>query len=113
MLENVLSAAEILSAQGVNVTVLRLMKIDPLCAEQLLPLITGDLLIVEEAAAGAGIGEALAWELRKIAPGLRIDGMDLGCRFITHGSLPELYRHYCLDPESIAKRLMEVRQNES
>ena len=113
MLENVLSAAEILSAQGVNVTVLRLMKIDPLCAEQLLPLITGDLLIVEEAAAGAGIHEALSWELRKIAPGLRIDGMDLGCRFITHGSLPELYRHYGLDPESIAKRLMEVRQNES
>jgi 1-deoxy-D-xylulose-5-phosphate synthase len=113
MLENVLSAAEILSAQGVNVTVLRLMKIDPLCAEQLLPLITGDLLIVEEAAAGAGIGEALAWELRKLAPELRIDGMDLGCRFITHGSLPELYRHYGLDPESIAKRLMEVRQNES
>ena len=96
-----------------NTSAAKIQSIDPLCAEQLLPLITGDLLIVEEAAAGAGIHEALSWELRKIAPGLRIDGMDLGCRFITHGSLPELYRHYGLDPESIAKRLMEVRQNES
>jgi 1-deoxy-D-xylulose-5-phosphate synthase len=113
MLENAMSAAELLSQRGVEVTVLRLMRIDPICAEELLPLIRGALLILEEAAAGSGIRQALAWELGKLDPSVRVNGIDLGCRFITHGSLPLLYRHYGLDAESIANYLMEVRQNES
>ena len=76
-------------------------------------LMEGPLLIVEEAAAGAGIHEALAWEIQGQDPSVRVDGIDLGCRFITHGSLPQLYKHYGLDAESIANRLLEVRQNEN
>ena len=32
----------------------------------------------------------------------RVDGVDLGADFVTHGSTKELYRHYGLDGESIA-----------
>ena len=113
MLVNALSAAELLSEQGVEVTVLRLMKVAPICVEEIMSLMEGPLLIVEEAAAGAGIHEALAWEIHGQDPSVRVDGIDLGCRFITHGSLPQLYKHYGLDAESIANRLLEVRQNEN
>ena len=51
---------------------------------------------------GSGIREALAWELRKLCPDCRVDGVDLGADFVTHGSTKELYRHYGLDGESIA-----------
>ena len=47
-------------------------------------------------------GKALAWELRKLCPDCRVDGVDLGADFVTHGSTKELYRHYGLDGESIA-----------
>ena len=51
---------------------------------------------------GSGIREALAWELRKLCPDCRVEGVDLGGDFVTHGSTKELYRHYGLDGESIA-----------
>ena len=38
----------------------------------------------------------------QLCPDCRVDGVDLGADFVTHGSTKELYRHYGLDGESIA-----------
>ena len=115
VLENVMAAAEILANHGVEATVLRLLAVDPLNVDELISKMSEDrhIVIVEEAAEGSGIHEALAWEISKKLPDCVVNALDLGCRFITHGSLVELYRHYGLDPESIAAKVLEVRQNEN
>ena len=41
----------------------------------------------------------------------RLDGIDLGHQFITHGDMNSLYQHYGLDAQSIAKFVQEVRQS--
>ena len=115
VLENVMAAAEILANHGVEATVLRLLAVDPLNVDEVISKMSEDrhIVIVEEAAEGSGIHEALAWEISKKLPDCVVNALDLGCRFITHGSLVELYRHYGLDPESIAAKVLEVRQNEN
>ena len=71
------------------------------------------VVIVEEAAGGCGIREALAWELHHLKPDIQVDGIDLGHRFITHGDMASLYRHYALDAESVAKYVQEVLSDEN
>ena len=71
---------------------------------------TEHVVVIEEAAAGCGIREALAWELQHIKDGIRVDGIDLGNRFVPHGDVATLYRQYGLDSASIAEFVQEVRQ---
>ena len=110
MLENTLKAAELLAEQGIEATVLRLLAVSDLPAQQLANRMPegAPVVILEEIAAGSGIREALAWELRKLAPGIRVAGLDLGRDFVPHGSMKELYRHCGLDEASIAAFTKEV-----
>ena len=110
MLDNTIKAAETLAEQGIEATVLRLLTVSPLPVYHILTMMSDSdhVVIVEEAAGGCGIREELAWELRKLKPEIRVDGMDLGKRFITHGDMNSLYRHYGLDGDSIAKYVQEV-----
>ena len=104
MLDNVLEAAEILSQRGIEATILRLLTVSALPAREILTEMSEKrrVIVAEEVCTGSGIREALAWELRKLCPDCRVDGVDLGADFVTHGSTKELYRHYGLDGESIA-----------
>ena len=104
MLDNVLEAAEILSRRGIEATILRLLTVSALPAREILTEMSEKrrVIVAEEVCTGSGIREALAWELRKLCPDCRVDGVDLGADFVTHGSTKELYRHYGLDGESIA-----------
>ena len=113
MLDNTLKAAEILAAQGIEATVLRLLTVAPLPVYHVLTLMSRNshVVVVEEAAGGCGIREALAWELQHLKPGIRVDGIDLGNQFVTHGNISSLYSHYGLDAESIAQYVQEVRQS--
>ncbi len=112
MLENTMQAAQLLSRQGIEATVLRLLTVEPLPVEQILSSMAKDkpVVIVEEVAGRCGIREALAWELRHRRPRILVDGVDLGCRFITHGDMQSLYHHYGLDGQSIAAFVQEVLQ---
>lgn len=114
MSNNVLSAAEILAQSGTETTVLRLTQVHPLKAEELLPFLSTDapIIIIEEAAAGAGIKEALAWEIRKDLPSARIHGIDLGCEFVPHGDQASLHKMLGLDAEAIANFVREVLTDE-
>ena len=112
MLENTMKAAKILSEQGIEATVLRLLTVSPLPSKGILEMMSRNkhVVIVEEAAGGCGIREPLAWELEHLCPGIRVDGFDLGRQFITHGDIQSLYRHYSLDEHSIANYVQEVRK---
>ncbi len=114
LLSNVLEAAEILSQQGCEVTVLRLMSLGKLGSEEVLSKLSGDrVMILEETAAHSGIRESLAWELRQKNNGLTIWGRDLGEEFVPHGSKEELYRHCGLDAQSIAAFVKEALSHEN
>lgn len=109
-LDNVLAAAEQLKEQGIEASVLRLLSVWPLPAEELAACLAGisQAVIIEETASGSGIRESLGWTLEEILPGCRIHGIDLGGDFVPHGSLKELYRRCGLDSDSIAAYVRKV-----
>lgn len=113
MIDNVMKAAEILARQGIEATVLRLLTVSPLPVYHVLSMMseTAHVVILEEAAGGCGIREALAWELQHLNRDIRVDGIDLGRQYVTHGDMNSLYKHYGLDAESIASFVQEVRQS--
>ena len=110
MLQNVLQAADVLSEQGIEATVLRLLTVSALDVSKIIENLSDNhhVVVVEEACAGSGIRETLAYEIGKKCPDCVVDGIDLGKGFVTHGSLQALYRQHGLDGESIAKYTKEV-----
>ena len=109
-LDNVLAAAEQLKEQGIEASVLRLLSVWPLPAEELAARLEKipQAVVIEETASGSGIRESLGWTLEEILPGCRIHGIDLGGDFVPHGSLKELYRRCGLDSDSIAAYVRKV-----
>lgn len=104
ILANVLEAADILHEYGIEASILRLLSVSPLPVDKIASCISDNthVVIVEEVCKNSGIGQELAWHLTKKVPGCRVDRIDLGNRFIPHGTMEELYQHYGLDGASIA-----------
>lgn len=109
-LKNVMDGTAILSAHGIEASVLRLLSVATFPVDDILQAIPegAPLIIVEEAASGSGIREALTSALQERRLECRVYGMDLGKRFIPHGNLNTLYSHFGLDGNSIAKFAREV-----
>lgn len=114
LIRNVVEAAELLKKDGIRATVLRLLTAAPLPVDAILAEMPEShrVVVVEEACAGSGLREALAWELCHRLPDCRVDGIDLGRRYVTHGKTEELYRQYGLDGASIAGFVREVCRDE-
>ena len=112
---NVLEAAAVLAKDGIEATVLRLQKVAPLPVDEVIRLMAANrpVVVVEETCNGSGIQEALAWELRKRLQECRVCGMDLGGKYVTHGSMNALYKHCGLDAQSISTYVTEVLTNDS
>ena len=110
LLDNALEAAELLAQAGVEATVLRLLTVSDLAAEQILNQMSENhvVIVAEEVCRGSGIREALAWQLRELDLGCRVAGVDLGAGFVPHGSLKELHKHCGLDADGIANYTKEV-----
>ncbi len=110
LLENVMQSAQLLAQQGIEATVLRLLTVADLPAQQVAnQIVPGKpVIILEETCSNSGIREALAWELEKYCPGCLVEGKDLGPNFVPHGGQKELYRHCGLDEQSIAEFAREV-----
>ena len=111
LLGNVLEAAELLSEEGIQATVLRLLTVSHLPTEEILSLMSENrrLVLAEEVCTGSGIREALAWELERRCPELRMEGLDLGADFVPHGAAQKLYEVCGLDGASIARAAKEVK----
>ena len=110
-----LVSAQQLEQQGVHATVLQLQTLSPLPVEAIAEHIGNckHLIIAEETCAGSAIHEALAWELQKLQPGLKIHAIDLGKHFVTHGSVAQLYQQHGLDADSVTKTALEVLSHEN
>ena len=114
MLQNVMEATQILSEKGISATVLRLLTVEPIPTADIIQEMSDKrhVVVVEEMCAESGIRQSLAWQLTHMEPGIRIDGLDLGHSYATHGNVQTLYHHYGLDGVSIANYVQEVLQNE-
>ena len=112
LINNALEAAQILSKQGIEIAVVRLLSVNPLPIDALEAVLSDQkrILIAEEAI--CGISENLAWQLGQRLDDATIQICDLGRRFVPHGDMASLYQHYGLDPESLSKKILEVRKVE-
>lgn len=108
MTRNLLEAADLLTQQGMEVTVLRLLTVAPLPVEEILEQMAPDAPVIVAEEASSGIGRDLAFAL----PQCRVYCRDIGERFVTHGSADHLYRLLGLDGQSIADFTAEVCRNE-
>ena len=115
LINTALSAAELLSQQGIDAGVVRLLTVEPLPEAALEAALAGykHVLVVEEAAAGSGVHEAIAWMLAERIPGCCVSAIDLGGEYVTHGSVAQLYEKHGLDAVSIAKKVREVLSYEN
>lgn len=112
--KNVIAAAQMLSRQNVACKVLRLTKIKPVPVMNVIETSKDcDLLVVvEETAHNGCVGCALTAALDAQNVGCRKLLINLGDRFIAHGSNDALHKEAGLDSQSIAKQVMEVLKNE-
>ena len=115
IINNVMEAAEILSKQGIEATVLRLTQINPIQIEKVISHIPASNLLftVEEVAGNCGIKEQLAYQLLHADTAYRVYGVDLGNCYVQHGSVEKLYDHYGLSPQKLAQKIKEVHCSEN
>ncbi len=115
LVNNAMAAAQILSSRGIEATVLRLMQINPLPIDEIIPKLSNGkyVFMAEELAGNCGIREHLSYLLRKADPEVIVDGIDLGNQYVQHGSVEKLYDHYGLSPEKLVHRIMEVYCSEN
>jgi len=115
LLDNAMKAAELLSEQGIEASVLRLTELSSLPVEQIAGYLTENrhVVVLEETGGHCGICQELAYELQRICPGCRVSGIDLGNRYVTHGAINTLYEHYGLSPGAIKTFVMEVHGGEN
>jgi 1-deoxy-D-xylulose-5-phosphate synthase len=115
MLDNVLAAAERLSEDGIEATVLRLLTVSSFPIDRIAEELSQNkqVIIVEEVCSGSGISDALTIGMKQRVPHCIVNTLDLGPNFVTHGSVDTLYEHLGLDSRSIAAYTKEVLKHES
>lgn len=115
IINNAIAAAELLSEQGIEATVLRLTQINPLNVDDLISKMpdTKFVFVIEEVAGNCGIKEDLAFQLSHKDPKYYVDGINLGNQYIQHGSVEKLYENYGLSPKKVAQRIKEVHNSEN
>ena len=103
---HIIEAAELLAKEGIEANVLRLLQVAPLPMDEIRAKLgeSKHVIVVEEVCTGSGIGQALA----ELLPDRTVTTMDLGDKFVTHGDMKSLYKHYGLDAQSIADAAREV-----
>lgn len=110
MINNVMEAADILAKENIQAEVLRLPAIKPLDLEPVRASVekTGNLLVVEETASGGCVGSEIIRCLAEGGSTARMDNLNIGDRFVTHGEKKLLYKSLGLDAQGIANRVKEA-----
>lgn len=115
LINNAMAAAQILSGHGIEATVIRLMCINPLSADDIICKLpkSRTVFVAEEIAGNCGIREHISCLLKSANNAYEVSGVDLGNQYIQHGAVDKLYEHYGLSAEKLAQAVMEVRQSEN
>ena len=111
MINEALAAARLLEEQGKSAQVVKLNSISPLdvdtiaaCAQK-----TGALVVAEECVAAGCVGRRIAAEFTLWGvTGVKLALVNLGDRFVQHGTVAELRQLCGIDGASIARRALEV-----
>ena len=114
MINNVLSAAELLAQEGVSAEVVKLPAIKPIDMGAVAASVrkTGHLLVAEDAVCIGCVGKELAALLRTVDLTVPTRLCNIGDRFVQHGKVPELHRLLGLDAASLAQAAKEVLRHE-
>ena len=113
LLDNVLEAEEILGAQGISASVVRLLTLSAFPLEEIIKYLPASrkAVVIEETCHGSGVWAKLSAGLRSLEPGCRVEVMDLGEDYVPHGQVKKLYEFCRLDPQSIADRTKELLES--
>jgi nucleoside-diphosphate-sugar epimerase len=105
LVNNALSAANILAGQGIDISVIRLTDLSVVEFADLKNALDGidNVIFAEEAS--CGIYDVVASALGKDHC---FTCVDLGQAYVPHGSVAQLYKTYGLDDESLAQKMKEV-----
>lgn len=111
LLDNAMKAAELLSEQGIEATVLRLTRLTDIPVGEILQSVSADkqVVVLEEVGGHCGIGAELACKMQDY----KVSCIDLGDQYVTHGAVNVLYDHYGLSPKAIKNYVLEVRHDEN
>lgn len=114
LINQVIAAADLLKERGIDAEVLRFRTIKPLDMEAVTASVrkTGRLLVVEEAESVGSVGNELIEKLSQREIPVIFSAQNVGDRFVTHGTVPELYHMLSLDTEAIVRRAEEVMKRE-
>ena len=111
MVNEALAAAKLLEEKGRSAQVVKLNSIAPLDVDTLAACAkkTGRLVVAEECVNAGCVGRRIAAEfaLRGVS-GVRLALVDLGDRFVQHGTVTELRALCGIDGASIARKALEV-----
>ena len=114
LINDVLEAAELLAAEGVQAEVVKLNVITPLDPELVLESVkkTKVLLTIEDSAAHGSVGERLAAAVAEAGLRAKVLCRTSGDKFVTHGALSCLKQELGLDSAGIFRAaLEEVRKD--
>lgn len=105
LVNNAVAAADMLTEQGIEISVIRLTSLAPIDYALLRSALNDirDVIVVEETS--AGIHDAVAFH---VGDAHSVHCVDLGCEYVTHGKVAQLYEKYGLDAVSIANKIKEV-----
>ena len=114
MINNVLSAAELLAQEGISAEVVKLPAIKPIDMGAVAASVrkTGHLLVAEDAVCIGCVGKEIAALLRTADLTVPMRLCNIGDRFVQHGKVPELHRLLGLDAASLAQAAKEVLRHE-
>lgn len=110
MVERALMAANLAAKDGVEATVVNARFIKPIDRELLLSVSSGGIPVVtvEENAVTGGFGDGVARILDEEGRDNRVVRMGLPDSFVMHGKREELLSDIDLDPEGIARKIVEA-----
>lgn len=110
ILNNVISARELLRKKGIEAEIIKLNSIKPIHFDTIVTSVrkTGRLLVVEEVSEVGSVGNEIVVHLTMKQIPFCGKLMNLGDRFITHGKLETLYHVSGMDAEAIAQAAEEV-----
>ena len=115
LINNLLEAADLLERTGIRAEVLKLPSVKPIDMRPIAASVkkTGAMVVAEEAVCIGCAGKEIAASLRTSGINVPTRLVNIGDRFVPHGSVSSLYRLLGLDAASLAQTAREVLRHEA
>ena len=115
LINNLLEAADLLERTGIRAEVLKLPSVKPIDMRPIAASVkkTGAMVVAEEAVCIGCAGKEIAASLRTSGIDVPTRLVNIGDRFVPHGSVSSLYHLLGLDAASLAQTAREVLRHEA